>query len=100
MERLEVDESEVVETFKFIDSSGSQISTDDTNTSPHTVDNVVTVSSGTTEQIHVAYDTNTYSSALKSAANISTSNPFSERTDTVDLVDTIDIGIEDGTNVS
>jgi hypothetical protein len=91
-------EQQTVETFRFFDSSNTQISTDDASTSPQTVDNVVTVSPGAVEQIHVDYDTAAYSTKLESAADIS-GGAFNQQ-DTVDLVDTIDVGIENGSDVS
>ena len=95
----DLSEQEAVDTFRFFDSGDNQISTDDPTTSPQTVDNVVTVGPGTVEQIHVDYNTVTYQTELEDAANITGSNPFNQQ-DTVDLVDTIEVGIEDGNNVS
>jgi len=95
----DLSEQQVVETFQFFDSSGNQISTDDPTPSQQTVDNVVTVSPGNVEQIYVDYDTAAYQTALETAAGI-TGNPFNQQTATVDLVDTISVGVEDGTNVS
>ena len=95
----QVSETQAVETFRFFDSSDTQISTDDPTTSPPTVDNVVTVSPGNVEQIYVDYNTTTHEGALETAAGIS-GNPFNQQTATVDLVDTIDVGVEDGNDVS
>lgn len=95
----DVTETQAVETFRFFDSSDAQISTDDPTTDPQTVDNSVTVSPGGIEQIYVDYNTTTYESALETAAGIS-GNPFQQQTATVDLVDTISVGTEDGNNVS
>jgi hypothetical protein len=95
----DLSEQQVVDTFRFFDSGGNQISTDNPTTSPQTVDNVVTVSPGNVEQIYVDYDTATNQSALETAAGIS-GQPFDQQTATVDLVDTIDVGVEDGNNVS
>jgi hypothetical protein len=95
----DLSEQEAVETFKFNDSSDTQISTDDPNTTPQTVDNTVTISPGNVEQIYVDYDTATYDSELKTASGIS-GQSFGQQTATVDLVDTINVGIEDGNDVS
>jgi hypothetical protein len=95
----QVTETEAVETFRFFDSSDTQISTDDPTASPPTVDNVVTVSPGNVEQIYVDYNTKTHEDALETAAGI-TGDPFQQQTATVDLVDTIKVGVEDGNDVS
>jgi hypothetical protein len=95
----QVTETQAVETFRFFDSGGNQISTDDPTTSPQTVDNVVTVSPGNVEQIHVDYNTASNQTDLENAAGIS-GNPFNQQTATIDLVDTIGVGVEDGNNVS
>jgi hypothetical protein len=93
---------ETVDTFRFYDSGGNQISTDDPDASGNppepTVANAVRVEPGTVEQIHVDYDTATTSiqNALETAAGIS-GDPFDQQTATVNLVDTIDVGVEDGT---
>jgi hypothetical protein len=92
-------EQQTVETFRFFDSNNTQISTDDATASPQRVDSVVTVSPGTVEQIHVDYDTVTHQGQIETAADITGGNPFNQQ-DTVDLVDTIEVGIEDGNNVS
>ena len=92
-------EQQAVDTFRFFDSGDNQISTDDPTTSTQTVDNVVTVSPGSVEQIYVDYDTAANQGALETAAGI-TGNPFNQQTATVNLVDTIDVGVEDGNDVS
>ncbi|WP_434522740.1 hypothetical protein [Halorubrum sp. AS12] len=106
-------EKQVVETYKFYDSSGNQISPDGSSadatsgvldspdgTSPsQTVANTVNVSAGATEQIHLDYDTVTHSDDIAAAADIS-GNPFNGSKDTVNLVDKLKVGVEDGNDVA
>lgn len=93
----DLSEQQAVDTFRFFDSGDNQISTDDPTTTPQTVDNVATVSPGSVEQIYVDYDTGAHQTDLEDAAGI-TGNPFNQQTATVDLVDTISVGVEDPNN--
>ena len=95
----QVSETQAVETFRFFDSGDNQISTDDPTAGPPTVANAVTVDAGTVEQIYVDYNTTTHEGALETAAGIS-GNPFNQQTATVDLVDTIDVGVSDGSDIT
>ena len=97
----QVSKSDVVEIFQFNDGKkDARISPVD-NSSPQTVGNFVTVDSGQTEQIYLNYDTNIASGYIDSAASPS-GNPFSQgQTDTVQLVQTLEVGIEeDSSHVS
>jgi hypothetical protein len=92
-------QQEVVETFKFYDSGDNQISTTTAST-PYDeapVANEVSIAPGTTEQIYLEYDTETYDTELRTAAGAgATGNPFSNNGGTtIDLVDSIEVGVDD-----
>ena len=93
----QVSEDDVIEIFQFRDSADRHVSTSDASTNPQTVANTVTVPSGAVEQIHIDYNTNVASEDIRNAVD-STSSPFTESgdADTVNLVDAISIGVEDG----
>jgi hypothetical protein len=92
---------QVFDTFKFKDSSGTQISSSGYSSVPSSPDptkqqvTTTTVSAGGNEQIYIDYDTATSSikSAIETAAG-SPSNPFTGQTVTVDLVDTLGVGVQ------
>lgn len=93
----EISASQVVKIFEFYDSSGNKISpTDDSpGTTPQTVANTVSISSGSTEQIYVKYNALEHRLDLLKAANNSstgTNGSFTESTDTIQLVKSISIG--------
>jgi hypothetical protein len=100
----EVTEEQVVETYEFYDSSDTQISTDGGTANSNgilddtqNVPNTVTVGAGETEQIHLAYHTDTHAQAIQDATDFD-ADPFSESQDTVNLVNEIEIGVTNGTN--
>lgn len=102
----DVSEQNIVDIFQFRDESGTRISTTDPSTSPQTVGDVASISPGAVEQIYIDFNTSdsangsgTVESELESAASTSGS-PFEGQTDTINLVDTLEIGIEDGNDVA
>jgi hypothetical protein len=90
-------DQQVVETFKFYDSGDNQISTATAST-PYDeapVANEVSIPAGTTEQIYLEYDTETYAAELRTAAGVG-SSPFGNPSGTtIDLVDQIEVGVDD-----
>jgi hypothetical protein len=87
-----VSEQKAVDTFQFFDSDDTHISTTDPAPSTQQVNDYVTVGPGEVEQIHVDYNTNDPTDVLKDA--VDTSGSGFNRRGTVDLVDTIDVGVE------
>lgn len=93
----QVSESDVISIYEFYDTSDNKISTDSVGSVPsdQTVANFVTVPSGTVEQVYLSFDTTVAESDIRNAVN-STSSPFGGGQDTVDLVDTLGVGTDDG----
>lgn len=96
-----VSETDVVDTYSFLDSSGNRISTDESHYSSLTgsasvedqrVDNIVTVGPGAVEQIDLKVElTSSVVSAIADASNTG-GDPFVGDQDTVQLVDTVRFG--------
>jgi len=95
----DVAETNIVDIFQFRDESGTQISPTD-NSSTQTVGGTATISPGAVEQIYIDFNTsdsangsNTVESELETAASTG-GNPFQGQTDTVNLIDTLEVGVE------
>ena len=87
-----VTERRVRQIYKFYDSYDNQISEDGSGSIP----NSITVSSGTTEQIYLKVDTETkvlYDEVME--ATSTNDSPFTTEQDTVDLVDSIRVGVDE-----
>ena len=88
----EVTPDQVRQIYKFYDSSGNPISTNKDGDIPYSI----TVASGTTEQIYLEVDTdsNDLYGAVMDATSTNDSQ-FTTNQDTVDLVDTISVGVNE-----
>lgn len=90
----DVSESDVVDIYKFRNSSNEKISSNDVGAtvSDQTVANTVTVTAGTVEQVYLDYNTSIAESNIKTAAT--SGSPFNNQTGTTDLVDTLSVGTD------
>lgn len=84
----DITEQDVQEIFEFTDSSGNVISPDHTGggSDPNTL---VTVNSGTTEQVTLTVDTTNHVSDLQGKATTSGADPFNGDTSPIELLDQI-----------
>jgi len=89
----EVTAGQVRQIYEFYDSGGNQISENGSGNIPYSI----TVASGSTEQIYLVVDTEstTLYNAVMEATNTDDSQ-FTTEQDTVDLVDSIRVGVDEG----
>lgn len=88
----DISESDVASLFRFMDSNGNLISPDPPNTDALTPAGEVQITSGSTEQIGLTIDLT--EGLYDKIQNEAGSNPFEETADTVQLLESIDVGTD------